>query len=245
MNVVTSDDSVGVVPTHPLSKHFIVIGYRDGAYSTIPNNFFKNWLDEEATQGTFHIGRCTMLGAGSVARYDGNAQKLVIGKNVAGGMGLKFILNAQHEMKTISTTMFSIYGEGLNNAVMPQYADTVIHNDVWIGDEALFLGGSVVESGCVIGARTVIPPNFRSEPYGVYVGSPARLVRFRFSERVRERLLDLAWWDMPLRWIKRNNDAFLVDLTADEGRALEVLGELQRDKTAELANADKVVAKVS
>jgi hypothetical protein len=70
-------------------------------------------------------------------------------------------------------------------------------------------------------------------------------VRFRFSERVRERLLDLAWWDMPLQWIKRNNDAFLVDLTADEGRALEVLGELQRDKTAELANANKVVAKVS
>jgi hypothetical protein len=128
---------------------------------------------------------------------------------------------------------------------MPQYADTVIHNDVWIGDEALFLGGSVVESGCVIGARSVIPPNFRSEPYGIYVGSPARLVRFRFSERVRERLLDLAWWDMPLQWIKRNNDAFLVDLTADEGRALEVLGELQRDKTAELANANKVVAKVS
>ncbi|XUW88392.1 acetyltransferase [Burkholderia sp. M6-3] len=245
MNVVTSDDSVGVVPTHPLSKHFIVIGYRDGAYSTIPNNFFRNWLDEEATQGTFHIGRCTILGVGSVARYDGNAQKLVIGKNVAGGMGLKFILNAQHEMKTISTTMFSIYGEGLTNAVMPQYADTVIHNDVWIGDEALFLGGSVVESGCVIGARTLIPPNFRSEPYGIYVGSPARLVRFRFSERVRERLLDLAWWDMPLQWIKRNNDAFLVDLTADEGRALEVLGELQRDKTAELANANKVVAKVS
>jgi hypothetical protein len=91
----------------------------------------------------------------------------------------------------------------------------------------------------------VIPPNFRSEPYGIYVGSPARLVRFRFSERVRERLLDLAWWDMPLQWIKRNNDAFLVDLTADEGRALEVLGELQRDKTAELANANKVVAKVS
>ncbi|MFM0495244.1 acetyltransferase [Paraburkholderia caledonica] len=245
MNVVTSDDSVGVVPTHPLSKHFIVIGYRDGAYSTIPNNFFRNWLDEEATQGTFHIGRCSILGVGSVARYDGNAQKLVIGKNVAGGMGLKFILNAQHEMKTISTTMFSIYGEGLNNAVMPQYADTVIHNDVWIGDEALFLGGSVVESGCVIGARSVIPPNFRSEPYGIYVGSPARLVRFRFSERVRECLLDLAWWDMPLQWIKRNNDAFLVDLTADEGRALEVLGELQRDKTAELANANKVVAKVS
>jgi hypothetical protein len=151
-------------------------------------------------------------------------------------MGLKFILNAQHETKTISTTMFSIYGNGLTNAMMPQYADTVIHNDVWIGDEAVFLGGSVIESGCVIGARSLIPPNFRSEPYGIYAGSPARLVRFRFSEKVRERLLELAWWDMSLQWIKDNNDAFVVDLTADEGRALEVLGELQRAKAAELAS---------
>jgi virginiamycin A acetyltransferase len=119
--------------------------------------------------------------------------------------------------------------------MMPQYADTVIQNDVWIGDEAVFLGGSVIESGCVIGARSLIPPNFRSEPYGIYAGSPARLVRFRFSEKVRERLLELAWWDMSLQWIKDNNDAFVVDLTADEGRALEVLGELQRAKAAELA----------
>ncbi|WP_433694254.1 acetyltransferase [Paraburkholderia phenoliruptrix] len=230
MNVVTSDDSVGILPNHPFSNHFVVIGYRDGAFSTIPKNCFRNWLDEEATIGTFHIGRCSGLGVGSIVKYDGDAQKLVIGKNVAGGMRLKFLLNGQHEMRSISMTMFSLYGNGLDNCVMPQYGDTVIHNDVWIGDEAMFLGGSVVESGCVIGARAVIPPDFRSEPYGVYVGSPARLVRFRFSEKIRERLLELAWWDMPLDWIKANNGAFLADLTKDEGRALEMLAELQLAK---------------
>jgi len=143
----------------------------------------------------------------------------------------------------MSTTMFSGYGTGIINPPMPQYADTVIHNDVWIGDEALFLGGSVVASGCVIGARTVVPPNFRSEPYGVYAGSPARLLRFRFPEKVREKLLELAWWDMPLDWIKANNDAFLVDLTVDEGRALETLSEAQRAKDAALGK--KLVAPVT
>ncbi|WP_429837942.1 hypothetical protein [Burkholderia gladioli] len=120
---------------------------------------------------------------GSIAKYDGGLQKLSLGKFVAGGLRLRFLLNGQHDMRTISTAMFSVFGDGLRNAPPPQYADTVIHNDVWIGDEALFLGGSVVESGCVIGARAVIPPNFRAEPYGVYVGSPAKLVRFRFPER--------------------------------------------------------------
>ncbi len=92
------------------------------------------------------------------------------------------------------------------------------------------LGGATIESGCVIGAASLIPANTRTEPYGIYVGSPARLVRFRFPERVREALLDLAWWDMPLTWIKDNNDAFLVDLTADEGKSLEVLAELKQAK---------------
>lgn len=242
MNVVTSDDSIGVLPSHPLSKQFIVIGYKDGAFSTIPHNFFKDWLDEEARTGTFHIGRCSGLGVGSVVKYDMDIQKLVVGKNVAGGQRLKFVLNGQHEMRSISTTMFSLYGNGLTNPVIPQYGDTVIHNDVWIGDETMVLGGSIIESGCVIGARTLIPPNFRSEPYGIYVGSPARLVRFRFPEKVRERLLELAWWDMSLRWIKANNDAFLLDLAEDEGRALEVLAELQRLKNSELAKADAVSA---
>jgi virginiamycin A acetyltransferase len=82
----------------------------------------------------------------------------------------------------------------------------------------------------VIGARTVVPPNFRTEPYGIYVGSPARLVRFRFPEKVRESLLELAWWEMPLSWIRDNNTAFLANLTEDEGLSLELLTELKRIK---------------
>jgi hypothetical protein len=80
----------------------------------------------------------------------------------------------------------------------------------------------------VIGARSLLPPNFRSEPYGIYVGAPARLVRFRFPEKVREALLALAWWDQPVSWLRTHNDAFLVDLAADPGRALETLAELAR-----------------
>ena len=118
----------------------------------------------------------------------------------------------------------------------PQYADTVLKNDIWIGDEAMFLGGSTIENGCVIGARTLVPPNFKSEAYGIYVGSPARLVRFRFSEKIREALLALEWWEMPIEWIKQNNDAFLVNLAKVEGsQALEVLAQLAEAKQRYLA----------
>ena len=133
-------------------------------------------------------------------------------------------------MRTISTAMFSVLGMGLKNAAQPQYTDSIIKNDVWIGDEMMMLGGGIIENGCVIGARALLPPNFRSEPYGIYAGTPAKLIRFRFSEKVREALLNLSWWEMPLTWIRDNNNAFLQDLTTDEARALDVLAELLASK---------------
>lgn len=53
----------------------------------------------------------------------------------------------------------------------------VIEDDVWIGAGAKILGGSHIAKGCVIGANAVVKG--RTEPYGVYVGSPARLIKRR------------------------------------------------------------------
>jgi virginiamycin A acetyltransferase len=226
MQIFTEDDFSGTIPDHPWAEQFTVLGYAEGGQSSIPHDFFRDWRDLEPQGGHFYIGRCSGLGVGSTVKYDGGAQSLCIGRFVAGGLRLRFLLNGQHDMRTISTYMFAIAGMGMRNAPPPQYADSVIKNDVWIGDETMMLGGGIIENGCVIGARSLLPPNFRSEPYGIYVGSPARLVRFRFSEKVRAALLELAWWDMPLSWIRDNNELFLADLTQDEGLALEAIAVL-------------------
>jgi hypothetical protein len=43
---------------------------------------------------------------------------------------------------------------------------------------------------------------------------------------------------MPLSWIQDNNDFFLMDLTADEGKSLEALAQLKARKlTFQCANA--------
>lgn len=191
--------------------------------------FFQNLLGEESDIGTFYIGKGAAFGVGSIVKYDTGIQSLRVGRFVAGGLRLKFILNGQHEMRTLSTSMFGAFCDGLQHPTPPQYADTIIKNDVWIGDEAMVLGGGTVENGCVIGARALLPPNFRSEPYGIYAGSPAKLIRFRFSEKIREALVDLAWWDTPNlhAWLLETNQKFLIDLTADEGRSLAMLAELK------------------
>lgn len=232
MQIFTEDDFNGVQEDHPWATQFVVMGYASGGLSSFPHNFFRNWLDEEAQAGTFYIGRCSGVGVGSLVKYDAGHQNLAIGRFVAGGLRLRFLLNGQHEMRTISTNMFSVYGMGLRNAVPPQYGDSIIKNDVWIGDEVTMLGGGIIENGCVIGARSVLPPNFRSEPYGIYAGVPAKLIRFRFSEAVRAALLDLAWWEMPLTWIRDNNDCFLEDMTLDDDHALAVIAALKASREA-------------
>lgn len=49
-----------------------------------------------------------------------------------------------------------------------------IGNDVWIGAGAKLLRGSDIGEGCVVGAGAVVKG--RLEPYGVYVGVPARKI---------------------------------------------------------------------
>jgi virginiamycin A acetyltransferase len=237
MHVTTETDALGAIADHPWSRQFTVIGYASGGFNLIPHRFFRTWLDEEPGFGTLFIGKCSAFGVGSLVKYDSNDQALRVGRFVAGGLRLQFLLNGQHEFRTISSYMFSILGMGLRNQLQPQYGDSIIKNDVWIGDETMMLGGGVIENGCIIGARSRLSPNFRSEPYGIYAGHPARLVGFLFAERVREALLDLAWWEMPLTWIQENNDLFLVDLTADEGQSLELLAVLKERKNAAPASA--------
>ncbi|KAA0699414.1 acetyltransferase [Neorhizobium sp. P12A] len=53
----------------------------------------------------------------------------------------------------------------------------VIEDDVWIGGGAKILGGSHIGKGCVIGANAVVKGD--TKPYGVYVGSPARFLKWR------------------------------------------------------------------
>jgi virginiamycin A acetyltransferase len=233
MQIITESDFTGVNKNHPWAEQFQILIYSQGGISTIPHEFFRNWLDQtENINGKFYIGKCSGFGVGSMVKYDAGLQNLHVGRFVSGGLRLKFLLNGQHDMRTISTCMFSVQGVGIRNSAQPQYADSILKNDIWIGDEMMMLGGGIIENGCVIGARALLSPNFRSEPYGIYAGTPAKLIRFRFSEKVREALVNLAWWEMPLTWIRDNNEAFLKDLTLDDGRSLEVLKQLMESKQA-------------
>ena len=69
---------------------------------------------------------------------------------------------------------------------------TQIGNDVWIGHGAFILPGVKIGDGAVIAAMSVVTKDVPS--YAVVGGSPAKVIRCRFSDSLVEKLIQLEWW---------------------------------------------------
>jgi hypothetical protein len=71
----------------------------------------------------------------------------------------------------------------------------VLGADVWLGHGVIVLPGVSIGTGAAVGAGAVVTKDL--PPFAVAVGNPARVLRFRFAEPVRESLLRIAWWNWP------------------------------------------------
>ena len=136
--------------------------------------------------------------------YDFIGDKLIIGKFCQIAAGVEFVMNgANHQMNAVSTFPFyTLEGWKMNppaTSDMPFKGDTVIGNDVWIGQNATILPGVHIGDGAIIGANSVIGSDV--EPYTIVVGNPAEAIRYRFDEELTELLLKFKWWDKPIEEI--------------------------------------------
>ena len=53
----------------------------------------------------------------------------------------------------------------------------IIEDDVWIGAGVTILDGAIIHKGCVIGANSLVKGELNA--YGVYAGSPIKLIKKR------------------------------------------------------------------
>lgn len=92
-----------------------------------------------------------------------------------------------------------------------QYTDTdweydapidmaTIGHDVWIGHEALILEGVHIGTGAVVATRALVTQDV--PPYAIVAGVPAKVIRYRYSEDMIERLLASRWWERDFEQLK-------------------------------------------
>ena len=110
---------------------------------------------------------------------------------------------ANHQMNTVTTYPFYIFGCWNQSTPpmtdMPIKGDTIVGNDVWIGQNSTILPGVHIGDGAIIGLNSVVGSDV--EPYTIVVGNPARKVKKRFDDDLINLLLELKWWDKSIEEI--------------------------------------------
>ena len=97
---------------------------------------------------------------------------------------------------------------------------TEIGHDVWIGCNSVILAGVKVGIGAVIGAGSVVTKDV--PPYAIVVGNPARVLKYRFSPELIDKLLKSKWWELTDEEIKSlplNDPEKCVEILSGAGNA--------------------------
>jgi virginiamycin A acetyltransferase len=140
--------------------------------------------------------------------FDFIGDRLIIGKFCQIASGARFIMNgANHAMNGISTYPFEVFGKGWSNVPSNDLnkGDTVIGNDVWIGNSATIMPGVKIGHGAIIGTNALVTKDVA--PYTIVGGNPGKLIRSRFEQKTIDFLLELSWWDWPIEKITKHVNA--------------------------------------
>lgn len=148
-----------------------------------------------------YIGKCSILHNTKIGKYCSISACCVIGL-------------PGHPTNHLSTSpLFTSPSNALREKwvkenVFKTEINVEIGNDVWIGYGAMIPNNIKVGDGAIIAAGAVVTKDV--PPYAIVGGVPARIIKFRFSQEVIERLLDLRFWDRPETEIKKNLDIFKI-----------------------------------
>lgn len=134
-------------------------------------------IDDNSKIGEYtFIGKDVDITKTKVGRY------CSIAPHVSIGMG-------EHDMSEISTSRF--LSDQQNYTHLTQ-KPCEIRDDVWIGTRSVIRRGVTVGIGAVVGANSFV--NRDVPDFAIVAGSPARLIRYRFDESLRRKILQSRYW---------------------------------------------------
>lgn len=127
----------------------------------------------------------------------GEGAKLHIGAFCSIATKCTVFLGGNHRVDRITTYPFGHINQSIfhhDGSGHPcTKGDVTIGNDVWIGHNVTIMSGVTIGDGAVIAANSHVVKDV--EPYSIYGGNPACLIRYRFSDDIIRKLLQIQWWN--------------------------------------------------
>lgn len=130
-----------------------------------------------------YLNRGAMLLSGSIGRYSSIGYNACIGGEA-------------HPVTHVSTSprMYGANSMSGSNSQWDEYSrPPQVGNDVWVGANAVISQNVKIGDGAIVGAGSVVTRSV--EPFTVVAGSPARVIRARFSEAQKEVVARTPWWE--------------------------------------------------
>lgn len=150
-------------------------------------NLHNDTLPTKVYRSDVPIGNGT-YGLINIVDYGNTPYRVKIGNYCSIAEKVVFLLSGEHNINSISTFPFveKFCGE---KRVAGSKGDIIVEDDVWIGYGTTVMSGVKIGKGAVVAAGTVVTKDIPA--YAIVGGVPARIIKYRFTEEVRELLNNL------------------------------------------------------
>lgn len=133
---------------------------------------------------------------------------IVIGNYTSIAMGVK-ILDYNHRVLSLSNSRIQKLMNINNISDYNTKGPIIIGNDVWVGMDCNILSGVTLGDGCIISSNSTVTKNV--EPYSIVGGSPARVLKMRFSSDIIKILQKIKWWNYDINELIPHQNIFKKD----------------------------------
>jgi len=126
--------------------------------------------------------------------------------SIAGGVKI-YTGKGGHRSNYVTTYPFGFihqdkFPHDSNKQLLNDKGDVRVGSDVWIGQNATIMPGVTIGDGAIIANNSHVVKNV--DPYAMVGGNPAQLIKYRFSNEIIEKLLQIKWWEWSDEKIKEN-----------------------------------------
>jgi virginiamycin A acetyltransferase len=180
-------------------------------YSLILRAIFKKYHGIEIGLYTYGLFSVDMPTSPIVGLTPGTT----VGRYTSVATGL-LVLNGSHPTKRKSSHPFFFNPDFgfVNKRLNERRSKLVIGNDVYIGQNvALLPSVTQIGDGAVIAAGSVVVKDV--PPYAIIGGNPAKIIKYRFTPDVIEKIQASKWWEKNIEDLNANEQdfsGFLKDL---------------------------------